>query len=91
MTKKEMEELSDMIIAKLIDKQKDLDEIFLEQLEATNVPVEINKKLNPKDELLVNIGLSYIKLDELVELEKYNEASLYRTKINMLKEKIKDF
>ena len=39
MTKKQMEELADLIVDKLVTKQKELDQEFIKDLEASNVPI----------------------------------------------------
>lgn len=88
MTKKQMEELSDMIIDKLITKQKELDKEFIQDLEASNVPIEVHERISNKDKMVIEITKLIVLLDALEKAEKYEQAALCSERIKLLKSEI---
>jgi hypothetical protein len=75
MTKKQMEELVDMIVNKLSEKQKELDKEFIKDLEASNVPVEVHQRPEQKDRIILEITRMIILLDALEKSEEYEKAA----------------
>ena len=90
MTKEKMNELADLIIDKLMNRQKEMDKEFISQLEMSNVPVEVHEKLSENDKILMEIAGLVLKIDKLVEKEKYEEADFLRKKIDNLRNKLKN-
>lgn len=90
MTKEQMNELADLIIEKLIDKQKEMDQEFISQLEMSSVPIDVHQKLSENDKILMEIASLVLKIDKFVEEENYEKADFLRQKINHLRSKLKD-
>ena len=75
MTKEEMEELANIIVDKLVEKQKELDKEFIQDLEASNVPIEVHKRPEQKDKLIIEITRMIVLLDALEKAEEYEKAA----------------
>jgi cysteinyl-tRNA synthetase len=90
MTKEQMNELADLIIEKLTDKQKEMDQEFISQLEMSSVPIDVHQKLSENDKILMEIASLVLKIDKFVEEENYEKADFLRQKINHLRSKLKD-
>lgn len=90
MTKEKMNELADLIIDKLMNRQKEMDKEFISQLEMSNVPLEVHEKLSENDKILMEIAGLVLKIDKLIEKEKYEEADFLRKKIDNLRNKLKN-
>jgi excinuclease UvrABC helicase subunit UvrB len=88
MTKEEMDELANVIVGKLIEKQKQLDKEFIQDLEASNVPIEVHERISAKDKMIMEITRLVVMLDALEKAEKYEQACVYRDRINYLKSEI---
>lgn len=88
MTKKQMEELADMIVNKLVTKQKELDKEFIQDLEASNVPIEVHERLSNKDKMIMEITRLIVLLDALETAEKYEQAAKCSERIKLLKSEI---
>ena len=85
MTKKQMEELADMIVDKLVTKQKELDKEFIQDLEASNVPIEVHERISNKDKMVMEITRLIVLLDALEKAEKYEQAAMCSERIKLLK------
>lgn len=88
MTKKEMEELSDLIVDKLVSKQKELDAEFIKDLEASNAQVEVNGRLSPRDQIVMEITRLIVMLDAFEKQENYEEAQVCSDRIAYLKNEL---
>lgn len=83
-----MEELADMIVNKLVDKQKELDKEFIQDLEASNVPIEVHERISNKDKMVMEITRLIVLLDSLEKAEKYEQAAMCAERIAHLKSEI---
>ena len=71
MTKKQMEDLADLIVDKLINKQKELDKEFIQDLELSNVPIEVHQRIDPKDKIVMEITRLHVLLESYEVNENY--------------------
>ena len=83
-----MDELADVIVSKLMEKQKQLDKEFIKDLEASNVPIEVHERISDKDKMIMEITKLNIMLDAYEKTEDYESASLCAERIGYLKSKI---
>jgi hypothetical protein len=90
MTKEEMNELADIIIEKLMNKQKQLDKEFIAELEMSNVPIDVREKLSPEDKILIDIASMTLKMNTFIEKEEYDKADLCQQKIIKLRDELKN-
>lgn len=90
MTREQMNELADLIIEKLMNKQKEMDQEFISQLEMSNVPIDVHEKLSEDDKILMEIASLVLKIDKFVDEEKYEKADFLRQKVNHLRSKLKN-
>lgn len=88
MTKEEMNELADIIVGKLIEKQKQLDKEFIQDLEASNVPIEVHERISDKDKMVMEVTRLVVMLYTLEKAEKYEQAGICRDRIGYLKSEI---
>lgn len=88
MTKEEMEQLADLIVDKLVTKQKELDKEFIKDLEASNVPIEVHERISNKDKMVMEVTRLIVLLDALEKAEKYEQASVCAERIALLKAEI---
>jgi hypothetical protein len=88
MDKKEMEELADLIVNKIVEKQKELDKEFIQDLEASNVPIEVHERLSVKDKMVMEITRLIVLLDAFEKAEQYEKASECSKRITYLKTEI---
>ena len=91
MTKKQMEELADLIVQKLTDKQRELDKEFIKDLEASNVPIEVHERLGEKDRLIIELNSLIVMLELFEKAEDYEKAVICRDRIDYLKRQISKF
>jgi hypothetical protein len=85
MTKKEMEELANLIVNKIVEKQKELDKEFIQDLEASNVPIEVHERISDKDKMVMEVTRLIVLLDVLEKAEKYEQAAVCSERIAFLK------
>lgn len=85
MTKEEMEELANIIVDKLVEKQKELDKEFIQDLEASNVPIEVHQRPEQKDRIVLEITRLIVLLDALEKAEEYEKAAEVSNRISDLK------
>jgi len=85
MTKEEMEELANIIVDKLVEKQKELDKEFIQDLEASNVPIEVHKRPEQKEKVILEITRMIVLLDALEKAEEYEKAAEVSNRISDLK------
>jgi len=90
MTKKQMEDLADLIVDKLINKQKELDKEFIQDLELSNIPIEVHQKVDPKDKIIMEITRLNILLRDLEQRQEFELAIKCSQKISDLKEMLED-
>lgn len=88
MTKKQMEDLADLIVEKLMSKQKDLDQEFIEQLEKSNVPIEVHRKPDLKESMIMELTKLNVMLKQLESEERYEDAYLCSKRIEFVKEEL---
>jgi hypothetical protein len=91
MDRNQMEELADIIVSKLMEKQREFDREFIEEIEMSNIPLEIHEKLSEKDKVLMNIASLVIKMEDFIEREEYDKAQSCKEKIRILKESLNQF
>jgi hypothetical protein len=85
MTRKQMEELADLIVDKLVEKQKLLDKEFIQDLEASNVPIEVHERISDRDKMVMEVTRLIVLLDSLEKAEKFEQAAICRDRISHLK------
>jgi hypothetical protein len=90
MTKKQMEDLADLIVDKLINKQKELDKEFIQDLELSNVPIEVHQRIDPKDKIVMEITRLHVLLESYEVNENYELAIKCSQKITDLKHLLRD-
>lgn len=88
MTKKQMEDLADLIVEKLMSKQKDLDQEFIEQLEKSNVPIEVHRKPDLKESMIMELTKLNVMLKQLESEERYEDAYLCSQRIKFVREEL---
>ncbi len=86
-----MEELSNLIVQKLADKQRELDKEFIKDLEASNVPIEVHERMSEKDKLVIELTSLIVMLDAFEKAEEYEKAVVCRDRIQYLEYKISKF
>ena len=103
MTEKEMNQLADIIVDKLIEKQKEYDEQFHIDIQETMMKDEgyIRQLLFSKQEnlllnhsteelLLAEIGRLMTLLSSYEDKEQYEKAAIIKNKIDKLKNKLEN-
>ena len=91
MTEKEMKKLVDMVILGLVDKQKELDDNFMEQMEASKeVPVLNNEDNDDTNQLVVMIKSIKGILKNAIANEDYELASHMNEVLQQAKENLYD-
>jgi len=91
MTEKEMKKLVDMVILGLVDKQKELDDNFMEQMEASKeVPVLNNEDNDDTNQLVVMIKSIKGILKNALANEDYELASQMNEVLQQAKENLYD-
>jgi hypothetical protein len=90
MTNEEMEKFADLIVDKLIGKQKELDKEFIQDLELANVPIEVHQKIDQKDKIIMEITRLNVLLFDLEKKQDYELAIKCSQKITDLKNLLKD-
>ena len=90
MTREEMEILADIIIDKLVNKQRQMDKEFISELEMANGPIEVRERLNPSDKILMEIASLTLKIEKFVEQEQYDKAEICKQKIYKLRDELKN-
>lgn len=88
MTKKEMEIFADLVVAKLMSKQQELDAEFIKNLEASNVPIEVHRNPDIKDKMIMEITKLNIMIREYEKSENYEAAGKCSERIYYLKGEI---
>lgn len=83
-----MEILAEIIVNKIIEKQKEYDKEFISELEMASMPVEVHEKLSPKDKILMDIASLVIKVEDFVKKEEYDKAEVCQKKISELRKKL---
>ena len=91
MTEKEMKKLVDMVILGLVDKQKELDDNFMEQMEASKeVPLLNNEDNDDTNQLVVMIKSIKGILKNALANEDYELASQMNEVLQQAKENLYD-
>jgi len=90
MSNEEMEKLSDMIVDKIVSKQKELDKEFIQDLELSNIPIEVHQKIDQKDKIIMEITRLHVLLQGYEKNENYELAIKCSQKITDLKHLLKD-
>lgn len=85
-----MEDLADLIVDKLINKQKELDKEFIQDLELSNVPIEVHHKIDQKDKIIMEITRLNILLRDLEQKQNFELAIKCSQKITDLKHILND-
>lgn len=85
MTDEEIEKLSNVIVEKLVARQKELDKEFIKDLEASGVPIEVHEKLSKQDKIVMEITRLHVLLDQLEKAENYEECAQVFQRIEYLK------
>ncbi len=80
-----MDALADVIVGKLIEKQKELDKEFIQDLEASNVPIEVHERISNKDKIIMEITRLVVMLDAFEKAEEYEKADTCAKRISYLK------
>ena len=89
MTEKQMEKLANLIVDKLLAKQKEYDEQFHVDLQETMKDNLGNARLVAEEELLLaEIARLMTLLSSYENKEQYEKAAIIKNKIDMLKTKL---
>ena len=83
-----MEKLADLVVDKLINKQKDLDKEFIEDLKASNIPIEVHEKPSIKDRMINEVIELNILRERFEKEERYEDAGKCAERIYYLKGEI---
>jgi hypothetical protein len=76
MTKEEMNELADVIVEKMYNKQKELDKEFIRDLENSGIPIEVHQRVEDDQKLLMELSKLKVMLEAFKVNEQYEEAGL---------------
>jgi len=91
MTEKEMNQLADIIVEKLIEKQKEYDEQFHIDLQETMMKDGgYIRQLSTEELLLAEIGRLMTLLSSYEDKEQYEKAAIIKNKIDKLKTKLNE-
>jgi len=91
MTEKEMNQLADIIVDKLIEKQKEYDEQFHIDIQETMMKDGgYIRQLSTEELLLAEIGRLMTLLSSYEDKEQYEKAAIIKNKIDKLKNKLKE-
>ena len=91
MTEKEMNQLADIIVDKLIEKQKEYDEQFHIDIQETMMKDGgYIRQLSTEELLLAEIGRLMTLLSSYEEKEQYEKAAIIKNKIDKLKNKLNE-
>jgi hypothetical protein len=89
MTEKEMNKLADIIVDKLIEKQKEYDEQFHIDIQETMMKDGgYIRQLSTEELLLAEIGRLMTLLSSYEDKEQYEKAAIIKNKIDKLKTKL---
>ena len=91
MTEKEMNQLADIIVNKLIEKQKEYDEQFHIDIQETMMKDGgYIRQLSTEELLLAEIGRLMTLLSSYEDKEQYEKAAIIKNKIDKLKNKLNE-
>jgi hypothetical protein len=91
MTEEEMNKLADIIVDKLIEKQKEYDEQFHIDIQETMMKDGgYIRQLSTEELLLAEIGRLMTLLSSYEDKEQYEKAAIIKNKIDKLKNKLKE-
>jgi len=91
MTEKEMNQLADIIVNKLIEKQKEYDEQFHIDIQETMMKEGgYIRQLTTEELLLAEIGRLMTLLSSYEDKEQYEKAAIIKNKIDKLKNKLEN-
>jgi len=91
MTEKEMNKLADIIVNKLIEKQKEYDEQFhIDIQETMTKDGGYIRQLSTEELLLAEIGRLMTLLSSYEDKEQYEKAAIIKNKIDKLKTKLEN-
>ena len=91
MTEKEMNQLADIIVDKLIEKQKEYDEQFHIDIQETMMKDGgYIRQLSTEELLLAEIGRLMTLLSSYEDKEQYEKAAIIKNKIDKLKNKLNE-
>jgi hypothetical protein len=91
MTEKEMNKLADIIVNKLIEKQKEYDEQFHIDIQETMMKDGgYIRQLSTEELLLAEIGRLMTLLSSYEDKEQYEKAAIIKNKIDKLKNKLEN-
>ncbi len=85
-----MNQLADIIVDKLIEKQKEYDEQFHVDLQETMWPKVSITPLSSEELLLAEIGRLMTLLSSYEDKEQYEKAAIIKNKIDKLKNKLNE-
>jgi hypothetical protein len=88
MTEEEMERLADKVVDKLVSKQKQLDQEFIKDLEASNVPIEVHERLGMREKIELEILQITNMLKWFEHREQYEEAAMCIEKLSYLRSEL---
>jgi hypothetical protein len=89
MTEEEMNKLADIIVDKLIEKQKEYDEQFHIDIQETMMKDGgYIRQLSTEELLLAEIGRLMTLLSSYEDKEQYEKAAIIKNKIDKLKNKL---
>ena len=91
MTEQEMNKLADIIVNKLIEKQKEYDEQFHIDIQETMMKDGgYIRQLSTEELLLAEIGRLMTLLSSYEDKEQYEKAAIIKNKIDKLKNKLNE-
>jgi len=91
MTEKQMNDLANLIVSKLIEKQKEYDEQFHIDIQETMMKDGgYIRQLSTEELLLAEIGRLMTLLSSYEDKEQYEKAAITKNKIDKLKTKLEN-
>ena len=92
MTRKDMNELADLIVSKLIEKQKEYDEQFHVDLQETmSEQGSFVKQISEEELMLAELARLMTLLSSYEDKEQYEKAAIIKNKIDKLKNKLDQY
>jgi len=91
MTEEEMEQLAELVVSKLLEKQKEYDEQFHVDLQETlSDGLGSGRHVSEEELILAELARLMTLLSSYEESEQYEKAAVINGKINHLKNKLKN-
>lgn len=89
MTEEEMNKLADIIVYKIIEKQREYDKEFIKELKENSLQVQVHEKISIKESLETELKAITSLLKHFEDIEDYEKAKECLDRIEYLKSEIK--